>query len=331
MSARDWDAFVATHPAGHLFQTEGWSRVKAAFGWECEHVAGEQSAAQILYKPLPLRLGTVAYLPRGPVVDWRDELAASHLLADVEAAARRRHAWALWLEPEWPDLPEVRARLRAWGWQPVSGVIQPPRTIHIDLSPSEDAILARMKQKTRYNIRLAARRGVTVREGTLADFPTFYRLMLETGHRDGFGVRRERYYRLVLEMLLETDRGALLLAEIAGEPVGAILVASLGRKSWYLYGASSSQHRRAMPTYALQWTAIRWAKDRGCDLYDMWGIPDADEQALEVNFTQRSDGLWGVYRFKRGFGGRVVRYVGLWNKSLHPLDTLLEWWTWRRK
>ncbi len=329
MNSGAWDAFVAAHPAGHLLQTAGWGQVKAALGWDREIIAQENGGAQLLYKPLPLHAGTVAYLPRGPVVDWQDRVLLTALLTAIESAARRRRAWALWLEPEWPDLPAVREQLHALGWQPAPHPIQPPRTIQIDLTPPEETILARMKQKTRYNIRLAARRGVTTREGTLDDFPAFFRLMQETGRRDEFGVRRESYYRRVLEMLRRTGNGTLLLAEIDGEIVAAIIVAALGAKSWYLYGASANSHRRAMPTYALQWAAIRWAKARSCALYDLWGIPDEDEATLEANFTQRSDGLWGVYRFKRGFGGRVVRYVGLWTKSLHPLNPLLSWWLWK--
>ena len=88
------------------------------------------------------------------------------------------------------------------------------------------------------------------------------------------------------------------------------------------YGASSDAHRNLMAPYAIQWAAMRWAKARGCSTYDLWGVPDQDEEILENEFVERTDGLWGVYRFKRGFGGQVIRCVGLWEQSLHPLYPL---------
>jgi Uncharacterized protein involved in methicillin resistance len=87
----------------------------------------------------------------------------------------------------------------------------------------------------------------------------------------------------------------------------SVPVFARGRRAWYVYGASNDQERNRMPTYLLQWEAMRWARARGAEEYDLWGVPDADEETLEAHFTERSDGLWGVYRFKRGFGGQVKR------------------------
>lgn len=321
-----WDAFVARQPAGSLLQTSRWGLLKAEFGWGWGVAALNNplplAGASVLYKRLPLRLGSIAYVPRGPVVDWADAALTQSALALLERAARQRRAWALWIEPERFDSPEAQAQLRELGFRPSARTIQPPRTILVDISGSEDEVLARMKQKTRYNIRLAGRKGVTVREATLADTPTFYALMQETGQRDAFGVHSEAYYRRALELLAPAGQGALFLAEVAGGPVAGLMVFALGERAWYFYGASSERHREKMPPYALQWEAIRWAKARGCTTYDLWGIPDADEATLEAQFETRSDGLWGVYRFKRGFGGQVVRYVGLWEKPLHPLYPL---------
>jgi lipid II:glycine glycyltransferase (peptidoglycan interpeptide bridge formation enzyme) len=176
-----------------------------------------------------------------------------------------------------------------------------------------------MKSKTRYNIRLAERKGVTVRPGGVADAAAFYALMEETGERDSFGVHSLAYFRRALELFLPVNQAALLLAEVDGELVAGLMVFALGQTAWYLYGASSNRHREKMPAYAVQWAAIRWAKARGCTCYDLWGIPDVEETELEADFASREDGLWGVYRFKRGFGGRVMRYAGLWEQSLNPL------------
>lgn len=327
LSPQTWDAFVAGHPQGHIFQTSGWGRLKAGFGWDWEIVAlGEALAptagALVLYRRLPLNLGALAYVPRGPVVDWGDEAAVREVLAAVEQAARRQRAGALWMEPERLAAPGNHQQLQGLGLRHSSRTIQPPCTIAVDIAPDEKTILARMKQKTRYNIRLAARKGVTVRAGGVEDSPLFYTLMTETGGRDDFGIHNEAYYRRALEIFLPAGQSTLLFAEVAGEPVAALVAFALGERAWYFYGASSSRHRSKMPTYALQWEAIRWAKARGCTVYDLWGIPDADEATLEAEFKGRSDGLWGVYRFKRGFGGQVLRYTGLWEKSLHPLYPL---------
>jgi lipid II:glycine glycyltransferase (peptidoglycan interpeptide bridge formation enzyme) len=205
--------------------------------------------------------------------------------------------------------------------------IQPPRTIVIDLRPSEEAILGAMKQKTRYNIRLAEKKGVTVRLGTAADLTAFNRLMTATGQRDGFGIHPPQYYRVAHE-LFAPEHAALWLAEFEGRPLAGVMVFTCGDTAAYLYGASSDEERQRMPAYAAQWAAIRWAKARGCTSYDLWGIPDVDEGQLEAGFTDRQDGLWPVYRFKRGFGGEIKRTVGaadrVYNQLLHRL------YTWRR-
>ena len=111
----------------------------------------------------------------------------------------------------------------------------------------------------------------------------------------------------------------LLIAEYQGTPLAGLMVFNRGLHAWYLYGASASDHRDRMPTYLLQWEAIRWARDRGCLEYDLWGVPDENEAALEANFTDRDDGLWGVYRFKRGFGGELRRNPGPWDRVYQPL------------
>lgn len=319
----DWDRRVAAHPFGTLLQTSRWGQHKAGFGWEWDIVTPDQTCgALILYKPLPLKLGTIAYIPRGPVVDWADAAQTAALFAAVRQAARRKRAWALWVEPPLEDTAETRQRLRALRLTPTPRTVQPPRTILVNLAGSEDEVLARMKSKTRYNIRLAERKGVTVRFGGAADVAAFHALMAETGARDGFGIHNAEYFRRALELFLPVEQVALLLAEVEGELAAGLMVFALGRTAWYFYGASSNRHREKMPTYAVQWAAIRWARARGCASYDLWGIPDADEPELEAQFATRDDGLWGVYRFKRGFGGQVTRYAGLWEQSLNPLYPL---------
>ena len=222
---------------------------------------------------------------------------------------------------------EWEALYRRHGCVASPDTIQPPRTIVIDLRPGEDDILAAMKQKTRYNVRLAEKKGVTTRLGTAADLPAFLRLMHATGQRDGFGIHQPEYYRAALE-LFAPENAALLLAEYEGRALAGVMVFTCGDSAAYLYGASSDEERARMPAYAAQWAGMRWAKGRGCTTYDLWGVPDADEATLEAGFTDHQDGLWPVYRFKRGFGGEVRRTVGaadrVYNGLLHRL------YAWRR-
>ncbi|HXK42773.1 MAG TPA: peptidoglycan bridge formation glycyltransferase FemA/FemB family protein [Anaerolineae bacterium] len=323
-----WDQWVARHPYGTVLQTSRWGALKSAFDWDSQLVtlgSAEQptGGALLLTRRWALsQVTTLAYVPRGPVVEWSAAALVRELVPAMERAARRKRALALWLEPELPDDPANRALLASLGYRPAARTIQPRQTIVVDLAGDEEALLAQMKQKTRYNIRLAARKGVTVREGGPEELPAFYRLMVETGQRDGFAIHSEAYYRRALELFQPVGQAALLLADVAGETVAALMVFAWGAKAWYFYGASSERCREWMPTYALQWEAMRWARRRGCTTYDLWGIPDAGEETLEAEFATRNDGLWGVYRFKRGFGGRVVRFVGLWEKSLSPLYPL---------
>jgi lipid II:glycine glycyltransferase (peptidoglycan interpeptide bridge formation enzyme) len=186
-----------------------------------------------------------------------------------------------------------------------------------------------MKQKTRYNIRLAARKGVTIR--TTTDLDEFHGLMQVTGKRDGFGVHSREYYRRVFDLFRPRGEVEIFLAEYDGQPLGAVMVFARGRRAWYFYGASNDEERSRMPAYLLQWEAMRWAGRRGCTEYDLWGVPDEDEQALEAQFEIRRDGLWGVYRFKRGFGGRLCRAMQTWERVyISALYTLFRWYAAKR-
>ena len=174
-----------------------------------------------------------------------------------------------------------------------------------------------MKQKTRYNIRLAGKKGVTVRPWD--DLEAFHRMLLLTGGRDGFGVHSLEYYRRAYDLLHPKDMGEILVAEYEGKALAALFVARQGTRAYYLYGASSDEERSRMPAYILQWEAMKWAKERGCEEYDLWGVPDEEEATLEAGFEKRSDGLWGVYRFKRGFGGQLQRAAQALDRVYQPL------------
>ncbi len=319
MDRTAWDAQVAAAPAGHLLQSWAWGELKARFGWQVQRLAVGPVCAQVLYRRLPLGLGTIAYVPKGPVADYEDEPAFRAFLEVLDAQARRRHAFCLKIEPNRTDDPALAARLGALGFRPSPQSIQPRRTLQVDLDDEPEVILARMKQKTRYNIRLAERKGVTVRMGDETDLPQFYHLMELTARRDRFGIHSQAYYETAHRLFIPTGQGCLLLAEYEGELLAGLVVLAFGSTACYMYGASADERRNLMPTYLLQWEAMLWARTQGCRTYDLWGVPDEDEEVLEADFSKRDDGLWGVYRFKRGFGGRLVRSIGAWDRVYAPL------------
>jgi len=192
----------------------------------------------------------------------------------------------------------------------------------VDLAASEEEMLARMKQKTRYNVRLAERKGVTVRVGTEVDLPMLYKMYAETSVRDEFVIREEGYYRTVWQTFMQNDVGKLessnvassqpanlptcqpLIAEVNGEAVAGLFLFMFAGRAYYVYGMSREAHREKMPTHLLQWEAMKRAKAAGCTVYDLWGAPETFDE---------SDSMWGVYRFKEGLGGRVVRTLGAWD------------------
>jgi len=314
-----WTDLVASAPNGHVLQSWAWGELKAQFGWRALRLREGPAAAQVLFRSLPLGLGSIGYVPRGPVVDFGDPAALEALLDRLHPPARAGRAICLKIEPNLEEDPSWVHRLRALGFRPSPHTIQPRRTIVVDLDAEPEALLARMKQKTRYNIRLAGRKGVTVRAGGEADLPAFYRLMEVTAERDRFGVHSQAYYEAVHRLFVPPGWGRLLLAEYRGQLLAGLVVLAYGDTAVYLYGASSDEQRNRMPTYLLQWEAMRWAKAQGCRFYDLWGVPDEDEEVLEAGFAERNEGLWGVYRFKRGFGGRLVRTVGAWDFVYKPV------------
>ncbi len=349
LTAAEWDAFVEaqtayppslSNPAAHIMQTSAWADLKMDFGWSAVRVVARKdgeivAGAQMLFRPLPLALGAIGYVPMGPIVDWNNRELTEYLLALLDEIARSNNAVFLKIEPDLADDPETDEVIASYGLRPSPQSIQPRQTILMDLRPEEGEILARMKQKTRYNIRLAQKKDVTTRladNGSAAsDVTVFNQLIQLTGSRDGFGVHSPAYYHKAFEYLSKRDRAALILAEHKNHPLAALMVFTLQGRAWYFYGASSNEERQRMPAYAAQWQAIRWAKAQGCHTYDLWGIPDAAEFELESQFTDRKDGLWPVYRFKRGFGGQIARRCQSWDKIYVPWAYRLYLWYLKRR
>lgn len=320
-SLKAWNRFLEKHPHAHILQTGEWGELKAGFGWEAVPVISDDVGIQILFRKLPLGF-TIAYAPKPVIREWSSFIRDS-FWDEVDSVCKKRRAIFLKVEPDsWDTEPFP---FRSSSFISSRHNIQPPRTIVVDLRGTENEILARMKQKTRYNIRLAEKKGVTVR--TWGDIPAFHTMMLITGGRDGFGVHSLEYYRRAYELFHPTGMAELLVAEFEGKPLAALMVFARGRRAWYMYGASTDEYRNLMPTYLLQWEAMKWARSKGAEEYDLWGVPDEDEATLEAHFEKRHDGLWGVYRFKRGFGGELKRSHQAVDKIYNPL--LYRFYLWR--
>ncbi len=337
IDAQTWRARLTALPDPHVLQSWEWGALKDQTGWHAERFVipradGRPGAAfQLLWRqPLPVVPLRVAYIPKGPVLDWSDEQLVADTLAAVEAACLRLRCLFVKIDP---DVVEdstagrrLRALLQARGWRFSPEQIQFKNTAVTDLRPDGEALMLAFKSKWRYNIRLAERRGITVRQGSRADLAAFYKLYQETGGRDGFLVRPFDYYESVWRTFLEADTaadnpagGALLLATHPeeDEPVAGIFLLRYGASAWYFYGASSERRRRDMPNHLLQWRAMEWAKAQGCTVYDWWGAP--------TNLADAEDAMQGVWAFKEGFDAHFRGHVGAWDWSpLPPLWDLYQ-------
>ena len=345
-----WNSIISKLPNPHFLQTYEWGQVKAKYRWTPLYAVwdadGEWKVTsdlnvlstfhspvatalilkrQILRNAFAARL-SILYSPKGPLLDWTNEALRNRVLDDLQSLAKKQGAIFLKIDPDVvlgtgvPDRVDnvidnggqavtSEMKRRVWGYS--SDQIQFKNTVLIDLTLSEEELLARMKQKTRYNIRLAEKKGASVRVGKLEDLPMLYKMYAETSVRDGFVIRDEGYYKTVWNIFMNSNEPSCepLIAEVNGEPVAGIFVFYFASRTYYVYGMSRDVHREKMPSYLLQWEAIKRAKTKGCAVYDLWGAPDIFDE---------SDSMWGVYRFKEGWGGKVVRTLGAWDYAPNP-------------
>jgi peptidoglycan pentaglycine glycine transferase (the first glycine) len=325
-SRSTWDTTLASLPNPHVLQTWDWGDFKSRWGWRPTRLLLKKNdqpvaAAQILQRRLPRIPLSVTYVPKGPALDYDNIQLLEEVLSALERWATRQGTLFVKIDPDvWvgygtgssPPLPQAKAVLETLSdrsWRQSAEQIQFKNSVIVDLKPDEHELLARMKSKTRYNIRLTSRHGVSVRTGVESDLNAFYHLYHETSQRNQFLIRSPDYYLDVWTQFLQAGRGHLLLAEADGEPIAGLYLFFLGQTAWYMYGASSNQHRNLMPNYLLQWEAMRLAKRLGCTRYDMWGAP---------NCFDEGDPMWGVYRFKTGFGAETVRGIGAFDYTPSP-------------
>ena len=342
---------ISKLPNPHFLQTYEWSQVKAKYGWSPLYAVWDadgswkvesdpnllstfhsQVAATLILKRQILRNGfasrlSILYSPKGPLLDWTNESLRTRVLHDLQSFAKQQGAIFLKMDPDVvlgtgvpasgddvvdPNGELVMNELKRRGWEYASDQIQFKNTVVIDLNSTEEEMLARMKQKTRYNIRLAEKKSVSLRVGTKGDLPMLYKMYAETSVRDGFVIRDDGYYQTVWNLFMNSSEPTCepLIAEVDGEPVAAIFVFYFAGRAYYVYGMSRNVHREKMPTYLLQWEAMKRAKAKSCTVYDLWGAPEVFDE---------SDSMWGVYRFKEGLGGQVVRTLGAWDFAPSPL------------
>ncbi len=324
MVARSFNPETDTaSPPSHFLQTTLWAAFKEQYGWEPRFLMVDEAFVSVLIRTIPY-LGSIAYVPMGPA-RCPDSASEQASILDAMGEAIKpllpADTFVLRCDPPWEQIPgEYQGKKAVMD-------IQPPDTVILDLTRTEEELLADMKPKWRYNIRLPGKKGVAVsayrgQEALETAFPLFWELYRETARRDGITIHSENYYRDLLRTALEYPADGIITIYVArheSDALAAIVVMQCGTGATYLYGASSGNKRNLMPAYALQWQAICDAKNAGCLSYDFYGIPPSDDPSHPMH---------GLYRFKTGFGGCIIHRTGSLDVPLRPfryaLFTVLE-------
>jgi lipid II:glycine glycyltransferase (peptidoglycan interpeptide bridge formation enzyme) len=305
-----------------FLQSEFWAVFKASSGWNTRRFLAEREGTAFPILMMERRVSKLfrfAYVPRAPI-------PPEALSETAEALSRRMRADCAFIRFDLA-LPD-KALAGNGSYDPgrpfrkAIADVQPPDTVIIDVGAGEEAVLSGMKPKWRYNVRLAAKKGVSVSflnakradeielESALSRFYAIYR---ETATRDGISLHREGYYRRLFALARERDDAPdirIWTASVEGRPVAMNITLFSGEEAVYLYGASSNEKREYMPTYALQWEAMRESIRSGCKRYDLFGIPPSGDEAHPMH---------GLYRMKTGFGGRIVHAPGCYDLPLKKL------------
>ena len=310
-SKQEYKKFLENHERCNFQQSLEWVRVKDS--WKNEVILAEDEQGNIigslsvLIRKIPI-FGNLMYSSRGPVCDIHDEKVLEQLTEGAKQLAKKYHAFVLKIEPDIKsDDQEFRKIVTKLGYRikddakDFSEEIQPRYVFRLDIKgKTEDEIFAGFHQKTRYNIRLAIKKGVTVKEGTKEDLKDFHKIMVETGARDGFIIRPLEYFEKMYDALAP-EHMKVLMAYYEGKPISGVIPIMYGNKTWYLYGASSNEYRNVMPNYLLQWEMIKLAIARKNDIYDLRGVSGVVDE---------SHPQYGLYRFKKGFGAEFTEFLG---------------------
>ena len=240
------------------------------------------------------------------MTDLDDKETMADLIDGAKKLAKQYHSYVIKIDPDVPSSETAYTKmLEDLGFQLTGGgatfdAIQPQYVFRLNTEgKTAEELLMSLPQSTRRKVRAGAKKGVTVEIKGKEAVPDFARLMLETGVRDGFVTREASYFENMLDNLGEHAR--LYMAYYEGQAIAGTLAIWYGDKVWYLYGASSNEHRNLMPNYMLQWSMIEWAVEKGCRIYDFRGVPGR---------VGEDHPLYGLYKFKLGFGGDYVEFVG---------------------
>jgi len=300
--------------AASLLQTEFWGRLKGQFGWKSLFLSLNIMDREIKLLVLIRKVMgpfSLAYVPFGPAYPGEEEQKA--FLKAIKGEVRKAlppFVIALRFDLHWPRQESIPTLIKA----PVD--VQPPDTVILNLDSSEESLLMGMKKKTRYNVKLALKKGVEIRDAGIESLDYWYRMYQETAQRDQIAIHSQEYYRAQFELAQKDPQVdyQLLLAYHEEDLLAGIILARYDERTTYLYGASSNIKRNMMPAYLLQWEAIKRAKAQGCREYDFFGIPPAEDPNHPMN---------GLYRFKVGFGGEVRHLAGCWDYPVNPVLYLL--------
>jgi peptidoglycan pentaglycine glycine transferase (the first glycine) len=309
---QSWDAFVGTQKSGNLNQGWGWGEVVNLLGARVIRravVDGSSIKAVMSVASNEVRFTKrrILYVNRGPVVDEPNEEIFGLIADDLRSLAKQENALGSKIEPYVPaQESDWRASLERFGFATLFPPSQPRSQWLIDLEPTVEEIQAQMKPKWRYNVKLAGKRGVEITCGSQSDVPDFHRIYRETAERDGFYIHGEDLYRKIFNVFWELGQFDLVIARLKGKPISAVTLVTLGRTCWYMFGASSNGHRDVMAPHALQWEAMKIAKERGASIYDMRGVSDVPSSDQDMS---------GVYRFKQGFGGYQVTLMDQYSQG----------------
>lgn len=315
----EYEAFLQSHPKGHFAQSVLWAKQKPMWHWEAIVSRDSKSAirgsmAVLIRKIIPGLPYTMMYACRGPVTDLDDTETLKDLVDGAKKLAKKHHSYVIKIDPDVPSSEtEYAAALQSLGFSPTGGgatfdAIQPQYVFRLNTEgKTSEELLAALPQSTRRKVRTGPKKGVTTKICGKEAVPDFARLMLETGVRDGFVTRDASYFENMLDNLGEHAR--LYMAYYEGQAIAGTLAIWYGDKVWYLYGASANEHRNLMPNYLLQWNMIEWAVEKGCRLYDFRGVPGQ---------VGEDHPLYGLYKFKLGFGGDYVEFVGEMDLVLKP-------------
>ncbi|MEI6741905.1 MAG: peptidoglycan bridge formation glycyltransferase FemA/FemB family protein [bacterium] len=312
---KNWSTLVSANPwPDETMQGSAYANLKSSFGWSSRYYVfespGTRIAVMFLVRKLPY-FGEIWYAPRGPSVVTISQI--KDVMTAIEPELKS--AFLVKFEPNILLTDTHSKQLQALGLKKALFDLQLNKsTIIVDLSASEDEIMSGFKQKTRYNIRLSARKGVVVRPVDLTpeNIKIMYELLLQTQSRNGFFMRSQAYARSFWEYHTKAGQGQLFFAYLENEVLSGAFVTLQGKKALYKDGGSSREHKNLMAPYTMQWEIMRWLKARGVAEYDLGGAPP------KKSLDDKNHPLNGLVQFKTGFNSEVTEYVGVYDWPISP-------------